>query len=701
MSDNLAALEKQSVQSLPDAGAGNLLLGDISYIQRGPLLPPWGTRERELWLRKYYHHDFNWAAQGAFAGILNLIATTPWEISGPDKLSSAADKFWKQAHKAAGFGDSSGERSDIEYWQAFLRQADFGRGWDSFVKKGIDYLRQDGGWFWEIIAPGNPMKAPTGPATGLAHLDSLRCYPTGDPEFPVIYYNRLGKYHLLHRSRVVQLVDMPDGDEARPGYGKCALSRAIAIVARQMRIGKYVDASLDELPMAGFAVASNLSESTRDKAREHYRREQAADEKPEWGRLLWLYSMDPQYPIELDIKSFMQAPDKFDLRVYTDLDIDALALAIGVDRQDLWQLTGGNIGSSTQSKVLADKSRGKTIGNLRGQITRFINDILPEDYEFAFKYRDAQEDAERANTASAWASVITALGSDMSIEERRQMAANTIEAVKNAITDEHGQIRRVDDEDVSPAQTLVDDAAADGAPTAGDGDQDDPDAAAAADGRDREQIRARSRMDGDVGGQPAHLAEKVIQATRIDFEDAFADAITARQKGEMTAARFGIVARGLLRRYGLQALRDGLEDGGVQTVDSEGNPLPLEPDEQAVYDDWLIDQSVFVSNFGKSLSVGEPVDPAARAVMWGNKSLMLMYDEGIASANGNAMMEFAGDDGDESCKTCQRLKGQRHRMKDWKRRRLRPQVDTENFKCGGWRCKHVLVRTTERAKGRF
>ncbi|MGA0506735.1 hypothetical protein ACO2WS_26100, partial [Escherichia coli] len=68
-----------------------------------------------------------------------------------------------------------------------LRQADFGRGWGSLISKVLlDYLRQDGGGFIEVIAPGNPLKAPTAPATGLAYLDSLRCLPTGDPEYPVV-----------------------------------------------------------------------------------------------------------------------------------------------------------------------------------------------------------------------------------------------------------------------------------------------------------------------------------------------------------------------------------------------------------------------------------------------------------------------------------------------------------------------------------
>jgi hypothetical protein len=65
------------------------------------------------------------------------------------------------------------------------------------------------------------------------------------------------------------------------------------------------------------------------------------------------------------------------------------------------------------------------------------------------------------------------------------------------------------------------------------------------------------------------------------------------------------------------------------------------------------------------------------------------------------MYEFTGEDGAESCSDCQRLKGQRHRMKDWTRKGLRPRVDTSAFECGGWMCQHVLARTTDRASGKW
>lgn len=695
MTDDLKKVEAQSIQELPKAGEGPLL-DFFSWAARGELLSPWGTRNRERELRDYYRHNYSWMVQGAFAGIMNMIATTPWAIRGPDKISSAESKYWSKAYQAMQRRDSRTERPDIEYWQSVLRNADFGRGWDVFIKKGVDYLRQDAGWFWEIIAPGDASRPPTGPITGIAHLDSVRCYPTGDPEFPVIYYNRTGKMFKLHHTRVVQLTDMPDGEESRPGYGLCALSRAISIAFREIQMGHYIESSLDEMPKPGIAVASNMGRNEREKAYEVYKKEQSADGKPVWGKTLWLFSQDQNAPVKVEFKNFSEPPEKFDFKQYVELDIDSLALAIGVDRQDLWQLTGGNIGSGTQSVILAQKSRGKTIGNVRGQLARAINDLLPEAYEFEFTYRDAQEDQERANTASTWATVINSLGTRITDKEARQMAANTIEAAKDAITDADGEIREVDDADIQPPETIVDDIA----PTDA---QLNPDVQASGEAADTSgtdsRVRSRPRMDADMGGRgDVDTGAKVITATRLDFESAFADLVTARISGDMTAGRFNTVGRALLRRTGLLAIRDGLEVGGVRTTDADGAVLPLEDYEQKTFDNWLIEHSAYLVDFGKTLTDGATPDANEKAVLWANKSIMPIYNEGIMSADKNGTYTWVYGD-TEHCADCKRLNGQVHRLRNWISRGWIPQSD--KLECKGFYCKCRWVKTTRPISGGY
>lgn len=643
MMDYLAVQERQTIQDLPDAKFGDR--GEFWYgtYTRGDFLPAWGTRERERVLRAYYRHEFNWMGQSAFAGLIKKVKSSPWEIKGKRRVS---------------------------YFQEVLRQADFGRGWGSLLSKVLlDYLRQDGGGFIEVIAPGNPLRPPVGPVTGLAHLDSLRCLPTGDPEFPVVYYSRKGTLHLLHRTRVIQLVDMADGDETQPGYGLCALSRAISIVAQQIHMGRYITSTLDDKPKPGIAVASNITKPQIDAAFLRLKDEQQRDDLPLWGNTVWLSSTDPTAPAKVDYLTFAQPPIGWSYKEYTDLHVNAWALALGVDVQELWQLSGGNIGSATQSQVLHAKSQGKTFGDILTTLERTLNDVLPDTLDFAFKRHDPYEAQERAATAQLWAGFAASVGDTMTPDEKRRLLANMVEAAADAITDENGEVMRLDDvndePDMPEEQTVSDATPQNPTPT------DAP--APAADVQTADSTKA-------------------IQATRLDFELAFEDLMTARK--ELSERSMAARVRGLLRQYGYLAYQDGLEMGGVK----DG---VLDEDDENEFIGLLALQNAFVNNFAKAASTLGDVEAAGKPAMWWTKSVAPFFDAGRLSADKNGMYEFAGDDGEESCVTCQRLKGQRHRMKDWTRKKLRPGVDTMNFDCGGFRCRHVLTKSTERAIGRF
>jgi hypothetical protein len=54
----------------------------------------------------------------------------------------------------------------------------------------------------------------------------------------------------------------------------------------------------------------------------------------------------------------------------------------------------------------------------------------------------------------------------------------------------------------------------------------------------------------------------------------------------------------------------------------------------------------------------------------------------------NQMLTMVGDDGKESCKDCQRLKGKRHSAKWWLANGFPPSRD---FECHGYNCQHYLA----------
>jgi hypothetical protein len=641
----LAAIKRNSVQVLPDAqrdGGASLFYWETA---RGAILPAWGTRERERALRAWYRNEFNTLVQGAFSGLGKRWSATPWEISGPKR---ATQKF-----------------------QDVFRQADFGRGWSSFVQKmALDFLRQDGGAYVEVIAPGNPLKAPTGPAIALANLDSLRCLPTGDPEFPVVYYNRQGAMHLLHRTRVIHMVDMPDADERNPGYGLSALSRSIAVVQRQLLMGRFIQQRLDDVPMPGINITSGITEAQLSNVFAKYRREQSSDMTGPFGRTMWINSLQPEIPVSIDSVPFSTPPDGFDYPTYVEIDVNELALAIGVDKQELWELGSGDLGSGAQSEVLHAKSQGKMFGAFLIELERRLNDVLPESCEFAFKVQDPYEAAERANAAQVWASVVAALGDKLTPDEARLLLANQIEAVKDAITDADGELVRLNDADPkadpqAPQIVAVDVSPVDAAPAAAPVNETTQD------------------------------SQKAIAATRVDFETDLEALLSEARAGNVDRRRFPILMRSIIRRQSLKAYQDGLIEGGV----SDGQ---MDEEDDSTWAGLYADASAYVNSFWKSLydKAGiSDAQAAQRPELWWNKSLQPFHTAGRASADKNGAYEWVLGQTEDHCADCLRMNGQVHRLKEYVRTGWLPQAD--RLTCKGFNCGCVLTKTDARARGKF
>lgn len=189
---------------------------------------------------------------------------------------------------------------------------------------------------------------------------------------------------------------------------------------------------------------------------------------------------------------------------------------------------------------------------------------------------------------------------------------------------------------------------------------------------------------------------KAIQATQLNFEMDMEDLLIGALSGRVNRSLFTNRLKQLVARAGNAAFRDGLNDGGVQS-----NP---DPDELELIADLIDQQRDYIRKLGDYIYKEKKLtteDTTNKPLLWWKKSILVFYNEGLTSANRNQMLEFAGTDGAESCWTCQKLKEQRHRAKDWKRVRLRPGIDTYNFECGGWRCQHILVPVQARARGRF
>ncbi len=686
----------------PDAFGSTAFASDWFWFITPPadLLPPWGLRQRDLELRRFAYNPHNWLAIGAITNEINRYAATPWELKGG--------------------------RSDTEQFTDVFQNAEFDEGYGTFITKVLwDYFTQDFGAVIEVVAGGDP-NGPIGnrPVLGLNHLDSLRCIATGNLEYPIIYWShRTGTMHRMHRERVIRIIDMPSPEERAYNNGLCALSRVIAIVNAQILLSKHQNESLSDMPPTGLMTLQNVKPGEWMQVMAQYEAGRKADGASVYRNFAYMESQNPGEAVKAEVIRFSMLPDNFSYREYIEMYVNGTALGLGIDPQDIWPLTGQALGTGAQSQVLHAKGKSKTFGTLMRKFERVWNiAVLPEALEFTHKYNDPLSDQEEAATAKLW--IEAANLAPASAEQKLQLIANKVPAYADVLLDESGQLR-LPDVDKKPVGVLGDGIISEDANTLAanvetpvtqtDSGGSTPVAllgqrGTADEGTIGKALPERPGLDAGVD-EPGHAGTasspqdaalrrrgldlgdavvKDIQATRLDFEGDFADAVSAAQDDDISRRRFGIVARALITRYGRQAYTDGLEEGGVE----EG----MSDEDRSTTNSLIAEQSSYVTDFADRLFDGSEATPEARASAWFQKSVYPFYLAGLQSSDSDGLYEWVYGD-TEHCADCQRLNGQKHRMSEWMDSGWLPK--SSELECHGDNCSCELVKARGRASGEY
>ena len=175
--------------------------------------------------------------------------------------------------------------------------------------------------------------------------------------------------------------------------------------------------------------------------------------------------------------------------------------------------------------------------------------------------------------------------------------------------------------------------------------------------------------------------------TRDTFVSELVSIIGAAQKSDIDRRNFGARMRTQLRKLGLVAFRDGMQETGY-------DPESFSADEIGAFNRWLSEQSGYITNFGGEIfkqGITE-TEVQYRAQMWADVSLYQVRLLGIAAGEPKQMYKRVLNPSAEHCPQCEILNGQVHSMADWVSKRLLP--GQEHTDCGpGCRC--GLTRTDD------
>ncbi len=192
-------------------GPVGLLSGIPGIAQYGQFaLPPQGSIGRDRLLSQTPHFETMWSA-GIFKAISKKVAQ--------------------------GFRIEDADDSQRRIKAAQQLVLGYDGSYASGLQRGMqDYTLTDMGM---VVEKARHSSARGSRIAGLFHLDALRCYPTGDPNKPIVYWSYYGGYHLLDAEDVIRITDMPSPRVEMRGYGMCAASRAWATILKLAAVEVY------------------------------------------------------------------------------------------------------------------------------------------------------------------------------------------------------------------------------------------------------------------------------------------------------------------------------------------------------------------------------------------------------------------------------------------------------------------------------
>jgi hypothetical protein len=338
---------------------------------------PWGydVKSRDMQLRSFWPTEPILAS--AVYSMAARLSVVDWEINGVDATKPKP-------------------KNTIAAVEQLLRNADYGQGWMSFITKiAIDIYTQDNGAFIELVRRDN---SPTSSVIALNHLDSARCYRTGDPETPILYKDTDGRYHEMKWWHVVQITEMPSPIEEMFGVQYSAVTRALRAAQIIRDIAIYKKEKVSGQFMRTLHFVAGVTEDNINAALIIAKEQQLNLNLYRYSQPAIMATLDPDTQLQHVQIDLATLPDGFDEEVTFKWYISQLALAFGVDYQEFAPLPGGNLGSGQQSEILHLKSRGKGPALLMSRLENIFNNfgILPQNVKFEFKVQDSRMESERA-----------------------------------------------------------------------------------------------------------------------------------------------------------------------------------------------------------------------------------------------------------------------------------------------------------------
>lgn len=316
------------LDSLNFDGVGGSLSTFVSYmVKNSSLLPYWWSEERESYLRKAS------LEVDIISSVINSLTMRLYNMP----LQVVPDNQLISAHG-----------SIARFYQSIVNNA-WTRWGELFIN---DMLTFDKGAFFIVESTSSPSQplGLTDVPTGLRYIPSKNIILNNNETYPYIWLRMNGSNIYLHETRVIRLVQMPINLEDNVYTGLSFASRAFNAGSMLNAAITYGLESLGTLESDNIIWATSTTSKAIQQAFKDAQIEGANSGRVSKGQKVYLGLRDPQGKIgQLELTKL---PESFDYEKFTNVVIKLLAIAAGVDENDI--IAVSNAGTTKTATLISD-----------------------------------------------------------------------------------------------------------------------------------------------------------------------------------------------------------------------------------------------------------------------------------------------------------------------------------------------------------
>lgn len=275
-------------------------------------------------------------------------------------------------------------------------------------KTAQDFLTCRGGCFIEVErvskARGSKIRA-------LWHLDAHRCRRTGIADYPVIYWDLMGRWHALRDDQVIYFADMPSPRAELYGVGRPAAERAFLTIIKLAAVETYFREKITGARALKLVFLSGAGINDKKIKQAIETSDEAMERK---GNVVYkgavVIPTGDERPVTIAEVDLAGVADGFNV---ADERRDAYlryANAAGIPVQDVQPLSGQGLGTGTQTVVLDEAGEGRGIAYFSKTLEDKLNwQVMPKSTTFQFKTNDLRDQKAKADLDQVRANTILAL----------------------------------------------------------------------------------------------------------------------------------------------------------------------------------------------------------------------------------------------------------------------------------------------------